>query len=197
MMELFDKLKNYKLIMASGSPRRKELLEGMGINFTIAERFYCDETCPDYISGYMAAGYVAKVKSLAYPKELAKDEILLTADTLVMLGDKVLGKPKDRDEAIAMLKKLSGREHLVMTGVALRSLDKIRRFTASTLVYFRELTIGEIEYYVDNFKPYDKAGAYGIQQWLGSVAITKIEGSYYNVMGLPTERLYKELAKFV
>ncbi len=196
-MILNEELKGYKLILASGSPRRKELMEAMGLDFRIADKFECEEICPDYLNTYMTAGFLSQIKSRAYVSELADNEILITADTVVMMGEKVLGKPKDRTEAIAMLNALSGKDHMVVSGVTLRNSKKQFTFTQSTFVRFKLLNESEIEYYVDNYKPYDKAGSYGVQQWLGLIGITKIVGSYYNVMGLPTEKLYTELLRFI
>ena len=196
-MLLHEKLKGKKLILASNSPRRRQLLADAGIIFELAEKYECDERVPAHIAAHEAAEYVAGLKSRAYPKPLAHNEILLTADTVVIAGGEVLGKPADRSDALRMLRMLSGCTHTVATGVMFRTSDSSRTFSAETAVTFRELTDEELEYYVDNFRPYDKAGAYGIQEWIGYAAVERIEGSFYNVMGLPVQRVYKELEDFL
>lgn len=196
-MLLHEKLKGRKLILASNSPRRRQLLADAGIAFELADKYGCDETLPDHISANDAAAYIAELKSRAYPKQLADNEILITADTVVIVGDTVLGKPSDRDDALRMLGLLSGETHTVTTGVMFRTNGGSRIFKVDTAVTFRGLTIEEREYYVDTCRPYDKAGAYGIQEWIGYAAVERIEGSFYNVMGLPVQRLYTELDNFV
>ena len=196
-MLLHDKLADRELILASASPRRRQLMEEAGMRFRLAAKFECDESYPVTLPAADVASYLSALKSDAYPEELAESEILVTADTTVVVGDEVLGKPANRDEACQMLRSMSGRRHKVYTGVTLRSREKKHTFAVETLVYFREMSEAEIAYYVDNYRPYDKAGAYGIQEWIGYVAIERIEGSFFNVMGLPVQRLYTELMAFV
>lgn len=196
-MLLHEKLHAYNLILASASPRRRELLSATGIKFTLATKFECDEEYPSSIPSEDVAPYLSRLKSLAYPAELRSNDILLTADTTVVLGNEVLGKPCDADEARAMLRSLSGREHAVVTGVTLRSSTSTHTFSSLSRVRFAELSQEQIDYYVENFKPMDKAGAYGIQEWIGYCGIEAIEGSFYNVMGLPVQRLCRELECFI
>jgi len=196
-MLLHDKLKEYRLILASQSPRRRQLLADAGIEFVLAPRFECDESFPSTMPADEVAEYLSGLKADAYPDTLDDKDILLTADTVVIAGGKVLGKPKDRAEAVAMLEQLSGREHQVVTGVSLSNALGRRSFSVLSRVKFRVLTLEEIEYYVDNYRPFDKAGSYGIQEWIGYVGIEGIEGSFYNVMGLPVQRVYCELKEFV
>lgn len=196
-MLLHDKLKPYRLILASQSPRRRQLLADVGLEFTLVPRFECEESFPDDLSAADVAEYLSNLKSEAYPEQLAERDILLTADTVVIACGRILGKPADREEAIEMIEMLSGHEHEVVTGVTLRSAERIRRFSVTSKVYFRTLAQEEIEYYVDTYKPFDKAGSYGIQEWIGYVGIERIEGSFYNVMGLPVQRLYCELGEFI
>ena len=196
-MLLHDKLKSYRLILASQSPRRRQLLSDAGLEFTLADRFECDETFPEDMPAEDVAEYLSVLKSEAYPQPLNEGDILLTADTVVVECGKILGKPADRDEAIEMISMLSGCEHEVITGCTLRSLACRRSFSVSSKVRFRKLDREEIEYYIDHYRPYDKAGAYGIQEWIGYVGIEGIVGSFYNVMGLPVQRVYNELNEFV
>ena len=195
-MLLHERLKPYRLILASQSPRRRELLAGSGLEFQLAERFECDESYPD-MPFTDVAEYLSRKKSDAYPVELAEADVLLTADTVVIACGEILGKPHSRDEAIAMLQTLSGATHEVATGVTLRTSTKSHSFTSVSKVRFRQLSLEEIEYYVDNYHPMDKAGSYGIQEWIGYVGIEHIDGSFYNVMGLPIQRLYCELERFI
>ena len=196
-MLLHDKLKPYRLILASQSPRRRQLLADAGIEFELAPRFECEESFPNDMPATEVAEYLSKLKSEAYPESLRANDILLTADTVVIACGQILGKPADREEAIAMITMLSGCEHEVVTGVTLRSGERVKSFSVVSKVYFRELSFEEIEYYVDNYRPYDKAGSYGIQEWIGYVGIEGIVGSFYNVMGLPVQRLYCELGEFI
>lgn len=196
-MLLHDKLKNYHLILASQSPRRRQLLADAGIEYSLAPRFECEELYPESLPAVEVAEYLSRLKSEAYPAPLADGDILLTADTVVVAGGEVLGKPVDRADAIAIINKLSGREHEVITGVTLRSAVRTKSFSSRSVVRFRALSREEIEYYVDTYSPMDKAGAYGIQEWIGYVGIEGIEGSFYNVMGLPIQRVYCELNEFV
>lgn len=196
-MLLHDKLKNYHLILASQSPRRRQLLADAGIEYSLAPRFECEELYPESLPAVEVAEYLSRLKSEAYPAPLADGDILLTADTVVVAGGEVLGKPVDRADAIAIIEKLSGKEHEVITGVTLRSAVRTKSFSSRSVVRFRALSQEEIEYYVDTYSPMDKAGAYGIQEWIGYVGIEGIEGSFYNVMGLPIQRVYCELNEFV
>lgn len=196
-MLLHEKLAPYRLLLASQSPRRRELIAGTGIPFELAPRYECQESYPTTLPADEVPAYLSRLKSEAYPAPLAEGEILLTADTVVILADEVLGKPTDRDDALAMLGRLSGNRHRVVTGVTLRSATHTRTFAACSEVCFRALTPEEIAYYVDHYHPYDKAGAYGIQEWIGYIGIERIEGSFYNVMGLPIQLLYVELEKFI
>ena len=196
-MLLHDKLKPYRLILASQSPRRRQLLADAGIEFDLAPRFECEESFSQDMPAIEVAEYLSNLKSEAYPEPLGEKDILLTADTVVIACNCILGKPADRAEAIAMITMLSGCEHEVVTGVTLRSAERVKRFSVSSKVRFRALSQEEIEYYVDTYKPFDKAGSYGIQEWIGYVGIEGIEGSFYNVMGLPVQRLYCELGEFI
>jgi septum formation protein len=185
------------IILASASPRRQKLLAEMGYDFTV-RLAKVDERFPEHLHGADVALFLCKKKALAFAeKEMHSDEIIITADTIVCLNDEILNKPENREEAIAMLQKLSGKKHEVITGVCLRSAGKIKAFTDCTEVYFNNLSAETIAHYVDYYKPYDKAGGYGIQEWIGLVGIEKINGSYFNVMGLPTARLREELEEFV
>ena len=195
-MLLHDKLKSFNIILASVSPRRRELLKATGIEYRLAPKFECDEVYPSTLSAEEVAEYLSLLKSRAYPTPLRCGDILITADTTVVLGNEVLGKPADEAEARAMISRLSGREHCVVTGVTLRSIDHERSFSSKSKVRFATLSEEQIAYYVDNYRPMDKAGAYGIQEWIGYVGIEGIEGSFYNVMGLPVQRLYCELKRF-
>lgn len=197
MTLLKDRLQNYRLILASHSPRRRQLLGECGLEFTLADKYEVEESYPADMAVEAVPEYLAGLKSDGYPEPLAADEVLITADTVVILGDRILGKPADRDEAVEMIRSLSGRTHTVITGVVLRSADARCSFSSHSAVRFRELRSEEIEYYVDNFHPLDKAGAYGIQEWIGYAAVEHIEGSFYNVIGLPVQRLYVELERFL
>ncbi len=193
---LLDDIKNKNVILASASPRRVELLTGLGISFTQYVDESMDESYPANLSKTKIPEYISEKKSKAYPKELGENDILITADTIVWCNNQVLNKPKDRNDAVRMLRMISGNIHEVLTGLTLRSKDKIQTVVVSTTVHFRPLEDEEINYYLDNYKPYDKAGAYGIQEWIGYVGLERIEGSYFNVMGLPIQRVYTELMKF-
>lgn len=196
-MLLHERLRNYRLLLASQSPRRRELLSGCGLPYELAPRYACEERYPAGLPAEEVPRYLSRLKSEAYPFPLDERDILLTADTVVVLGDRVLGKPHDRADAVAMLRALAGRSHVVVSGVTLRTVHKSHTFTARSEVWFRPLRDEEIDYYVDTCRPYDKAGSYGIQEWLGYVAIERIDGSFYNVMGLPVQRLYVELERFL
>ena len=195
-MEKFNFVKSdYTILLASGSPRRKELISNFNFNLKIVKAPENKEIIPDNVFRENIAIHLAKEKSLSY-KGLKENEILVTADTIVWKDNKILGKPKDKEEAIEMLEFLSGVEHFVFTGVCLRSTNKTKSFFAETKVKFSKLSKAKILYYIENYKPYDKAGAYGIQEWIGMVAVEYIEGSFYNVMGLPVQKLYKEIMEF-
>ena len=196
-MLLHDKLKPYRLILASQSPRRRQLLADAGLEFVLAPRFECEESFPDTMPAAEVAEYLSSLKSEAYPEPLGANDILLTADTVVIACNRILGKPADRAEAIEMITMLSGRDHEVVTGVTLRTAERVKSFSVVSKVRFRALFQEEIEYYVDTYRPFDKAGSYGIQEWIGYVGIEGIEGSFYNVMGLPVQRLYSELNDFI
>lgn len=185
-----------KILLASGSPRRRELLAMIAPDFAVAPGRDVDESYPSDIPAEKVAEYLSKVKADAYIDLLADDEIIITADTVVIIDGRILGKPAGRDEAVAMLRSLSGRRHKVVTGVTVTAKDRSVSFDETTVVEFAPLSDGEITAYVDTFRPYDKAGAYGIQEWIGAVGIKGIEGCYYNVMGLPVHTLYHRLKEF-
>ena len=195
-MLLHDTLKNHRLILASQSPRRRQLLSDCGLEYELAERYEVEELFPATMEADEVPVYLSRLKSEGYPAELAENDILLTADTVVIVDRQILGKPADEAEAYAMLRTLSGRAHRVTTGVTLRSKDRTESFAVQSDVYFRELTDEEIDYYVERYRPMDKAGSYGIQEWIGYVGIERIDGSFYNVMGLPVQRVYAALAEF-
>lgn len=186
----------YHIILASNSPRRKELLGGLDIPFKVRVQDGIDESFPQDLPTKDIAGYIAKKKADAYQQTMAADELIITADTIVILGQKVMGKPKDAAEAVEMLRELSGNTHQVITGVCLTTKEKQVRFSVETDVTFKTLTDEEIHYYVERYRPFDKAGAYGIQEWIGHVGVTGMNGSYFNVMGLPVQRIYEALKMF-
>ena len=191
-----ENLKKYRIILASRSPRRQELLKDLGVVFDIVIKDY-NESYPSNLKSEEIALYLAKSKAEQFRSSIYDNEIVITADTIVWCDDMVLDKPVNRDDAIRILKVISGKTHEVITGMCLLSSKKEKVFFSKTKVTFDNLTDSEITYYIDNFKPYDKAGAYGIQEWIGYIGITHIEGSYFNVMGLPIQRLYKELQIFI
>ena len=197
IMLLHDKLREFDVVLASASPRRRELLRAAGIEYRLASKFECDESYPATLPTEEVAPYLSKLKSHAYPEQLRYNELLITADTVVVLGNEVLGKPRDAKEAREILGRLSGAEHSVITGVTLRSAEREHTFASRSIVRFAPLSKEQIDYYVDNYSPMDKAGAYGIQEWIGYVGIESIEGSFYNVMGLPVQRLCRELESFI
>lgn len=189
--------KGKKIILASNSPRRKELLGGLDIEFTVDtgntfEEIYDPDTPHERIPEVLSEG-----KSYGFHRALEANEILITSDTLVLCGERVMGKPHSREEAIDMLRCLSGREHKVITAITLRDCGRCSTTSDTAVVYFKELTDNEIEYYIDQYKPFDKAGAYGIQEWIGYAGIGRIEGSYFTIMGLPVHLVYKELLNFI
>lgn len=193
---VLENIKGFKIILASGSPRRQELLHQLGIDYEVVLRTVTEDY-PAGMGGEDIALLLSERKSAAFEDGFFTDStLLITADTIVCLGEEVMGKPSDRADAINTLERLSGNMHRVITGVSIRTAARQLNFAVSTDVYFKELRTEEIIYYVDNYKPYDKAGAYGIQEWIGYIGIEKIEGSFYNVMGLPVLRLYEELLKF-
>jgi len=196
-MLLQDRLKNYRLILASASPRRRELLAACDIDFTLAEKFECEECYPADLEADKVAEYLSQLKSNAYPRALEEGDILLTADTVVIAGGEILGKPKDNADAERMLKMLSGATHKVVTGVTLRTPSRTISFSAESLVTFRVLENEEIAYYIEKYRPLDKAGAYGIQEWIGYTAIEGLQGSFYNVMGLPVQKVCTALKELV
>ena len=189
-------MKSYQLILASQSPRRKELLEGLGIPFCVRVIEGIDESFPENLPIEDIPVYISKQKASVYAKCIAEDEVVLTADTVVVCQGQVLGKPKDEDDARRMLNLLSGRTHEVITGVTVKTREEEKSFSVVTEVQFKSLTPQEIDFYIRRFKPFDKAGAYGIQEWIGYIGVISIRGSYFNVMGLPVQRIYEELKTF-
>ena len=187
---------NFKIILASNSPRRRELLAGLGLDFEVRVLPDIDESYPETLAALDTAEYIAAKKADAYRSAMAPDELIITADTVVIVGDEVLGKPANDSEARDMLLKISGRTHQVVTGVCLTTQQQSSRFSVRTDVTFKPLTEAEIQYYIEKYKPFDKAGAYGIQDWIGYIGCTGLNGSYYNVMGLPVQRIYTELQTF-
>ena len=182
-----------KLILASNSPRRKELLAGLDIPFEVHVLQGVDESYPDSLPSEQVAEFIATQKAKAY--EVNPDEIVITADTVVVVDDEILGKPVDEEDAKDMLRKISGKSHHVITGVCLKGYDKQKSFSVDTEVTFKELHDAEIDYYIKHYRPFDKAGAYGIQEWIGYIGVTSIQGSYFNVVGLPVQRIYNELSR--
>lgn len=193
---MLSNLNKYQVVLASKSPRRQELLRGMGIDFMVLTKDTI-EVYPDDKPLEEVPKYLSWIKSLNYNDlELPCDYLLITSDTVVICEGEVLGKPKDREDAVRMLRMLSGKTHHVVTGVTVRSTKKCESFAVGSDVTFAELTDEEIDYYIEHCKPFDKAGAYGIQEWIGYIGITGLEGSFYNVMGLPTRKLYECLKTF-
>ena len=192
---MLDNLKKYNIVLASNSPRRKELMSGLGVDYVVKTLPDVDESYPDTLQGTEIPAYISREKADAYKSLIQPDELLITADTIVWLNGEVLGKPKGREGAIDMLRKLSGTSHQVITGVCLTTSDWQKSFTAVTDVTFATLTEEEIIYYVDKYTPMDKAGAYGVKEWIGFIGVESISGSYFNVMGLPIQRLYQELKR--
>ena len=190
-------IRGKKIILGSNSPRRKELLAGLDIEFEVDTRNSFEETYNPSTPIERIPEVLSEGKSYGFHRELSDDEILITSDTLVMCGDRVMGKPHSREEAFDMLRCLSGREHKVITAVTLRDSSGCNTLSDTAIVHFKELTDREIEYYIDNYKPFDKAGAYGIQEWIGYTGIGKIEGSYFTIMGLPVHLVYEGLLKMI
>lgn len=191
---MLSNLNKYQIILASKSPRRKELLSALGVTFIIKNQEGQEEIYPNNLQKAEIVEFLAKQKSNAF--EINEKELIISADTIVCVGDKVLGKPTDEEDAKKMLQLLSGETHQVFTGVCLRSKEKQTIFSVASDVTFTSLSEQEIEFYIKNFRPFDKAGAYGIQEWIGFIGIQSISGSYWNVMGLPLQRLYQELKNF-
>ncbi len=193
---LLEKYKNHRIILASQSPRRKELIAGLNLPFEVIVR-EVDESFSASMAAEEVPVHLAKLKATAFRENgFDANSLVITADTVVIIDGEVLGKPNDYQHAFRMLRKLSGRKHRVITGVCLSSCEKQTTFSSATNVYFKELTDNEIDYYLTHYKPFDKAGSYGVQEWIGYIAIERIEGSYFNVMGLPVQRLYEELLLF-
>ena len=189
-------LPHYKIILASNSPRRKELLAGLDVDFEVRVLKGIDESYPADLPTKQIAQYISQKKAAAYRNTIAHDELVITADTIVVLGDEVMGKPKDEADACRMLRELSGKTHQVITGVTLTTTEKQHSFSVETDVTFKEFSEEEIVYYVKKYQPMDKAGSYGIQEWIGYVGVTGLQGSYFNVMGLPVQRIYEALKNF-
>lgn len=196
-MVLKELLKGKRVILGSASPRRCELLKGLDIDFTIDAQSHTQEVYDTDAPHETIARNLSELKSHGFHRPLEGDEILITADTLVLCGEEIMGKPRDAADAFRMLRNLSGKTHKVITGVCLRDISRKVSFSSCSEVTFRELADDEINYYIDNYHPFDKAGAYGIQEWIGYAAISSINGSYFNIVGLPVQMLYVELVKFV
>ena len=189
--------KGKKIILASGSPRRKELLAGLDVDFVVDTRNNFEETYSPDTEHERIPEVLSEGKSFGFHRDLSSDEILITSDTLVLCEDRVMGKPHSREEAVEMLRFLSGKSHKVITAVTVRSHKRHQTLSDTSIVYFKELTDNEIYYYIDNFKPFDKAGAYGIQEWIGYIGIERIEGSYFTIMGFPVHQVYHQLTEFI
>ena len=185
-----------RIILASNSPRRRELLGGLDLDFEVKVLPDIDESYPDNLPAAEVTGYISREKASPYRTLIGEGDLVITADTVVIVGDEVFGKPKDAEDARRMLQLISGRTHQVITGVCLLTTDKEHAFSVTTDVTFKQLSEDEITYYIEHYKPFDKAGAYGIQEWIGYVGVTSINGSYFNVMGLPVQRLWEEIKKF-
>ncbi len=184
-----------RIILASNSPRRRELLAGLDLDFEVKVLPDIAESYPDNLPVAEVAGYIARQKARPYRELIGENDLVITADTVVIVEDEVLGKPKDEEDARRMLQLISGRTHQVVTGVCLLTTNKEHAFSVTTDVTFKQLSEDEISYYIEHYKPFDKAGAYGIQEWIGYVGVTSINGSYFNVMGLPVQRLWEEIKK--
>lgn len=193
---ILKNIENKRILLASKSPRRKQLLEDAGFKFETITSKEVEEIIPKDIANSDVAIFLSELKANAYKPDLKENEILISADTIVCLENKILGKPKDYNDAFKMLMALSGKKHKVITGVTICSLKKQVSFADVTSVKFKKLSENEINYYITNYKPFDKAGSYGIQEWIGYIGITKIKGSYFNVMGLPVQKVYEALSKF-
>lgn len=193
---MLENLNKYEIVLASNSPRRKELLQRMGVNFKVRTLFGIDESYPDSLRGEDIVCYISRNKAKAYQSSMAPNELLITADTIVYVDGEVMGKPKNAEQAKEMLHKLSAKTHQVITGVTIVTAKRTENFGVTSQVKFTNITDEEINFYVDNYLPFDKAGAYGIQEWIGIVAVEEIKGSYFNVVGLPVQRLYQKLKTF-
>jgi septum formation protein len=192
---MLDNLKKYRVILGSNSPRRQELLKGIHVNFELIP-MDADESLPNHMQGLESARYLAEKKADAYTNILTEHDLLITADTIVLSENRILGKPHDKQEAVEMLRALSGRTHQVVTGVCISTTTRRHSFHTITEVRFSNLTADEIDFYIEHYSPYDKAGSYGVQEWIGFIGVEHINGSYFNVMGLPIQRLYQELKKW-
>lgn len=193
---MFNNLEKYNIILASNSPRRRELLGQLGIEYTVKTINGIDESFPKSLPNTEVAGYIARKKAAAYIETITDKDLIITADTIVCVEDEILGKPKDAADATTMLQKLSGREHDVVTGVVVATTNRLEAFSVTTRVKFANLSDEIIQHYVEKFKPFDKAGAYGIQEWIGFVGVESISGSFFNVIGLPVQRLFQVLTTF-
>ena len=193
---MLDNLKKYNVVLASNSPRRKELLQRLGIPFKVRTLLGIDESYPDTLRGEDIVRYISRNKANAYRSSMGPDELLITADPIVYLQGEVMGKPHDADDARRMLRALAGQVHQVITGVTIITANDMENFAVTSQVKFSDLSDDEINYYVDRYLPLDKAGAYGIQEWIGLVAVEELRGSYFNVVGLPIQRLYQALKRF-
>ena len=196
-LEAIEKLNTYDIILASKSPRRQYLMKELGLKFRVVNDLYMEEIYPSVLKAEEIPVYIARAKAACYDKIIEQDTLLITADTIVWLENVVIGKPVDLEDAVVMLQKLSGNMHEVFTGVCIKSALNEIVFHASSKVFFRKFSEEEIHYYVNKYKPLDKAGAYGVQEWIGYAGVERIEGSYFNVMGMPIQRLYCELLKFI
>lgn len=193
---MLGNIEKYHIILASNSPRRRELLAGLGVPFEVKVLPDIEENYPADLPVAEIAEYIAREKADAYRQLIGKHDLVITADTIVVVGDEVMGKPHDADDACRMLRKLSNRTHQVITGVCLTTADKQRQFSVKTDVTFKSLSEEEIAHYVNHYQPFDKAGAYGIQEWIGYIGVISLQGSYFNVMGLPVQRIYTEMMEF-
>lgn len=193
---MLENLNKYKVVLASNSPRRKELLSGLGIRYEVKTLPDIDESFPEGLNGVEIPAYIARAKADAYRETMCPNELIITADTIVWLDGEVMGKPVDAEDARRMLRALSGQTHQVITGVCLTTVDSQKSFATVTDVTFASLSDEEIDYYVEQYRPMDKAGSYGIQEWIGFVGVERISGSYFNVVGMPIQRLYTELKNF-
>jgi len=192
---LNDKLKNYNIILASSSPRRQQFLRDLGLQFTV-QTIDIEEVYPKYLHGNEITSFLAELKANAFEDEMNEKDILITADTIVRFSGKILGKPKDAIDAKNMLTELSGQHHEVITSICIKTTKTSKIINDTTIVFFEKLSDEDIDYYIDSFKPFDKAGSYGIQEWIGFIGVKKIEGNYTTVMGFPVHKFYKEMMKF-
>jgi len=196
-MQFFDELKKYQIILASNSPRRHFLLKEIGVDFTVMKPENVDEDFPETLKCEEIPMYLAKLKADSLKSKIKQNDIVITADTIVWLENEAINKPEDKEDAIRILKKLSGKTHQVYSGICITSLEKQISFSSKSDVKFNDLSDEEINFYIEKYKPFDKAGAYGIQEWIGYIGIEYINGSFYNVMGLPIQKLYRELKEFI